>query len=61
MSLVAPTRFESTLGLFWGHVAGRADDRVGPGQFTVGVEDLGQAEVGHLGRPMQVEQRHWPA
>ena len=44
------------LGLLRRHVAGRAEDRLGPGQVAVGVEDLGQAEVGDLGRSVGVEQ-----
>ena len=37
-------------GLLGGHVAGRAEDRLGPRQAAVAVQALGQAEVGELGR-----------
>ena len=40
----------SALRLFRGHVAGRAQNGFGPGQAAVEVENLGQAEVGELGR-----------
>ena len=45
-----------SLGLLRGHVAGRAEDRVGPGDRLSGVEHLGQTEVGHLGQQTRVEQ-----
>ena len=37
------------VGLLGGHVVGRAEDRLGPGQARVLFEGLGQAEVGNLG------------
>src|SRR5439155_1144436 len=38
----------AALGLFRGHVGGRAQDRAGLRQVRVGVEQPGQAEVGDL-------------
>ena len=44
------------LGLLGGHVAGRAQDRLGRRQARFDVQDLGQAEVGDLGRAVGGEQ-----
>ena len=43
-------------GLLGGHVGGRAQDRAGDGQARVGLDPLGQAEVGDVGLALGVEQ-----
>jgi hypothetical protein len=40
------------LGLLGRHVAGRAHDRLAPGQRRLAVEHLGQSEVADLGRAL---------
>ena len=46
----------AALGLLRRHVGGRAEDRLGSGQLGLGVQHLGQAEIGDLGRPIGLEQ-----
>ena len=50
--------FEPPAGLLGCHVRGRAEEKAGAGRrrLRVGIESLGQTEVGDLGRALGVEQ-----